>query len=74
MENMLDGTALVMGSAVLTDVLDAPISKLAMGKGVDMRQHLFDGWTLRGKLAMLRNIQVVRTALLRESKRDAGRH
>ena len=37
MENMLNGTALIVGSTMLTDMLDTPIPKLAMGKGVNIR-------------------------------------
>lgn len=40
--NMLDSTALVVGSTMLTDVLNAPISKLTMSKHVNLRQYFFD--------------------------------
>lgn len=51
MENMLNCTALVVGSAMLTDVLDAPVAELAMGKQIDLRQDLFDSRSLLQTLA-----------------------
>lgn len=36
---------------MLTDMLDAPIPKLAMGKEVDLCEHFFNSWTLNGNLA-----------------------
>lgn len=48
---MLDCTALVVGSAMLTDVLDAPVAELAMGKQIDLRQDLFDSRPLLQTLA-----------------------
>lgn len=48
---MLDGTAFVMRSTMLTDMLDAPIPKLAMGKEVDFCKHLFNSRALNENLA-----------------------
>jgi hypothetical protein len=44
---MLDGAAFVMGGAVLANMLDTPISKLAVSKHINFCQYLFDSWTLR---------------------------
>jgi hypothetical protein len=59
-ENVLGGTALVMRSAVLTDMLNAPISKLAMGEGVDVCDYLFDCRALHGQLARFHKFQITR--------------
>lgn len=34
---------------MLTDMLDTPVSKLAMGKNVNLCQYLLDSRTLRGR-------------------------
>lgn len=44
--DMIDGTAPVSRSAVLTDVLDAPITELTMGHNVNVEQDLLDAGTL----------------------------
>ena len=46
-EDMLDGTILVMRSSVLTDVLDAPITELAMGEEIDFCKNFLNGRALR---------------------------
>lgn len=43
---MVDGTAAVLRSAVLTDVLDAPVAKLAMGDNVNVGKDLLNAGTL----------------------------
>lgn len=44
--DMIDGTAPVSGSTVLTDVLDAPVSKLTVGHDVNVEQDFLDAGTL----------------------------
>jgi hypothetical protein len=44
---MLDGTALIMRSSMFADMLNTPISKLAVSKEIDFRKNFFDGRTLR---------------------------
>lgn len=46
MNDMLNGTILVVRSTVLADVLDAPVSELTVGEDVNFGYHLFDGRTL----------------------------
>lgn len=41
-KNMLNSSALVVGSTVLADVLNAPIPELTMSKYIDLRQYFFD--------------------------------
>lgn len=45
-ENMLRSSTLVRRGTMFTDVLDAPITKLAIGEFIDLYQYLFDGWAL----------------------------
>ncbi|KAK1251144.1 hypothetical protein MKX07_005699 [Trichoderma sp. CBMAI-0711] len=44
--DMVDGPAAVRGSTVFADVLDAPVSELAMGHNVDIGENLFNAGTL----------------------------
>ena len=44
---MLDGTVLVMWSSVLTDVLDAPIAKLAVGEEINFCKNFLNSRALR---------------------------
>lgn len=44
--DMVNGTATVGGSPVLTDVLNAPITKLTMGHDIDACEDFFDTGTL----------------------------
>lgn len=46
-EDMLDGTVLVMWSSVLTDVLDAPIAKLAVGEEINFCKNFLNSRALR---------------------------
>lgn len=41
-EHMVDGTATILGSSVLTNMLDAPVAKLTMSHDVDVVKHLVD--------------------------------
>ena len=43
---MVDGTAAVSGSTMLTNVLDAPIAKLAMRNDIDASKDFVDAGTL----------------------------
>ena len=45
-KNMVDGTAAVSGSTMLTNVLDAPIAKLAMRNDIDASKDFVDAGTL----------------------------
>ena len=44
--DVVDGPAAVRGSAVFADVLDAPVSELAMGHNVDVGENFFNAGTL----------------------------
>jgi hypothetical protein len=44
--NMVNGSAAVRGGTVFADVLDAPVSKLAVGNNVNVGKHFFDARTL----------------------------
>lgn len=46
-DNMVDGSAAVRRTSVFADVLDAPISKLAVGNNVNVGEHFFNAWTLQ---------------------------
>lgn len=46
MEDMLGGATLVMGSAVLADVLDTPVAKLTVSEYIDLCYNFFDCWSL----------------------------
>jgi hypothetical protein len=46
-DDMVDGPATVRRSAVLADVLDAPVAKLAVGDNVDIGQDFLDARTLQ---------------------------
>ena len=43
---MVNGTAAIARSAVLADVLDAPIPKLTMGDNINVSKNLLDAWAL----------------------------
>jgi len=43
---MFDGTTFVRRSAVLANVLDAPVAKLTMRDNVNACEDLIDAWTL----------------------------
>lgn len=45
-DDMVDGAAAIGWSAVLADVLDAPVSKLAVRDDVDAAKDLLDTWAL----------------------------
>ena len=45
-KNMLDGATTVSRQTMLTDVLDAPISELAMSNNVDVGKNLFNAGAL----------------------------
>lgn len=45
--NMVNSSAAIRRSTMLANVLDAPVSELAMSHNVDVRQNLFDAGTLR---------------------------
>lgn len=44
--HMVDGTAAVGRGAVLANVLDAPVAKLAMGDDVDVGEDFLNAWAL----------------------------
>lgn len=48
-DNVVDGTAAVGGSAVLADVLDAPVTKLPVGNNVNVGEDFLDAGPLRSK-------------------------
>jgi hypothetical protein len=52
-KNMLNGAALVVGSTVLADVLDAPVPELTMSKYIDLRQYFLDCWSLQVLLVLV---------------------
>jgi len=43
---MINCTTHVIWSAMLADVLNAPVAKLTMGDEIDVGKHLFDALTL----------------------------
>jgi hypothetical protein len=45
-KNVVDSTASVSGSSMFADVLNAPVSKLAMGDNIDTSKDLVDARTL----------------------------
>lgn len=45
-DNVIDGASTVRRVAMLTDVLDAPVAKLAMSDDVDASQNFIDAWAL----------------------------
>jgi len=47
-DDMVNGAAAVGWSAMLADVLDAPVTELAVSNDVDIGQYLFDAGTLSG--------------------------
>lgn len=44
--DMVDGSAAVRRATMLADVLDAPVSKLAMGDDVYVGKNFLDAWAL----------------------------
>lgn len=46
MDDMLDCTTFVVGSAVLTDVLDAPVAELTVSEYINLCYNFFDCWSL----------------------------
>lgn len=50
---MFNSAASIMGGTVLADMLNAPISKLAMSEHIDLSQHLFNGRSLGRSLVDL---------------------
>ena len=45
-QDVVDGTATIGRSAVLTDMLDAPVTELAVGDNIDAGEHFVDAGTL----------------------------
>ncbi|MBE3045571.1 hypothetical protein IMZ48_24095 [Candidatus Bathyarchaeota archaeon] len=45
-DDVVDGTAAVGGSAMLADVLDAPVAKLPVGNNVNVREDFLDAGSL----------------------------
>ena len=45
-QDVFDGTTFVRRSAVLANVLDAPVAKLTMRDNVNACEDLIDAWTL----------------------------
>jgi hypothetical protein len=56
-EYMLNRTTLVVGSAMLTYVLDAPVAELAMSKQINLCQNFFNGRSLLRLLVCLSRYQ-----------------
>jgi hypothetical protein len=50
-DDVVDGTAAIGGSAMLADVLDAPVAELTMGDDVDVCQDLLNARTLRPQVS-----------------------
>lgn len=50
-DDVVDGTAAIGGSAMLADVLDAPVAELTMGDDVDVCQDLLNAGTLRPQVS-----------------------
>lgn len=46
MDDMLDCTTFVVGSAVLTDVLDAPVAELTVSEYINLCYNFFGCWSL----------------------------
>lgn len=46
LEDMLNGTVLVVRGAVLADVLNTPVTKLSMGHVINLLEHFFNGRSL----------------------------
>lgn len=46
MDDMLDCTAFVVGSTMLTDVLDAPVAELTASEHINFCYHFFNCWSL----------------------------
>jgi hypothetical protein len=44
---MVDGAAAISWCTMLTDVLDAPVTKLAMRNDVNASKDLFNAWALK---------------------------
>lgn len=55
--DMLNGTILVVGSTVFADMLDTPVAELAVGEHVDFRDNLFNGRPLARIVSMLPNVK-----------------
>lgn len=51
--DVVDGPASVRRSAVLANVLDAPVSELAMRHNIDVGQHLLDARALSNRMSAL---------------------
>lgn len=43
---VVNGTASIRWSAMLANMLNAPIAELSMRNNIDVREHLFDAWSL----------------------------
>lgn len=69
---MVDSTVAVRESAMLADVLDAPVAELAVGDNIDAGKNFIDAWTLVIVHAVLENVLDDETASL--SKRDFVPH
>lgn len=62
-KNMLNSTALVVGSTVLADVLNAPIPELTMSEYINLRQYFFN----------CRSLQYVSTCIVNKKDQQRSR-
>jgi hypothetical protein len=44
---VFDGTVTISRGAVLANMLDAPVAKLATRHNINARQHFVNAWTLK---------------------------
>ena len=54
-DDMIDSAAPVRRGAMLADMLDAPVAKLAMSHNVDVGQDFFDAGTLGSNVSTMRS-------------------
>jgi hypothetical protein len=45
---MINGAAAISWCAMLADVLNAPVAKLAMSNNINAGKNFFDAWALEG--------------------------